>query len=92
MTGIGKGIFNIFVGTLLFLNEDDGLATLMGWAMIGSGIAFIFLLDVVLILLVFIAKKKDLFWAKSHVLENRLDLLFHKIVSLEFYDQQDIGV
>ena len=43
MTGIGKGIFNIFVGTLLFLNENDGMATLMGWAMIGSGLAFIFL-------------------------------------------------
>ena len=43
MTGVGKGIFNCFVGTLLFLNEDDGAATIMGWAMIGSGCAFIFL-------------------------------------------------
>ena len=43
MTGVGKGIFNIFVGTLLFLNEDDGACKLMGWAMIGAGFAFIFL-------------------------------------------------
>ena len=43
MTGVGKGIFNCFVGTLLFLNEDDGMAQIMGWAMIGAGLAFIFL-------------------------------------------------
>ena len=43
MTGLGKGIFNIFVGTLLFLNEGDGAAAIMGSAMIASGCAFIFL-------------------------------------------------
>ena len=42
LTGVGKGTFNIFVGTLLFL-DDDALYTLTGWAMIASGLIFIFL-------------------------------------------------
>ena len=42
MTGVGKGIFNAFVGTLLFMN-DDTPSIIMGWAMIVSGLIFIFL-------------------------------------------------
>ena len=45
LTGIGKGVFNIFVGTLLFLNEPDqtfSASSVLGWALILSG--FIFLL------------------------------------------------
>ena len=42
MTGLGKGFFNMFVGTLLFLNGDTA-SDLMGWAMIISGCIFIFL-------------------------------------------------
>ena len=43
LTGVGKGVFNIFVGTVLFLDQDDLLFTIMGWAMILSGIIFVFL-------------------------------------------------
>ena len=42
LTGIGKGIFNIMVGILLFVN-DSAPARLMGVAMIASGFAFLFL-------------------------------------------------
>lgn len=42
LTGIGKGFFNIFVGTLLLLNGDTA-SFLMAWAMIGSGFALLFL-------------------------------------------------
>ena len=43
MTGVGKGGFNIFVGTLLFMNKGDTASFLMGWAMIASGCVFLFL-------------------------------------------------
>ena len=48
LTGVGKGAFNIFVGTLLFLNEGakaDGavMNLIAGWALIASGLAFLFL-------------------------------------------------
>ena len=42
MTGIGKGLFNVFVGTLLFLNADT-MSYIMGGAMILSGFVFLFL-------------------------------------------------
>ena len=42
MTGVGKGLFNMFVGTLLFLNYTTS-STIMGWAMIASGAIFLFL-------------------------------------------------
>ena len=41
LTGIGKGIFNIFVGTLLFLN-DSTPSFIMGICLTGSGFIFIF--------------------------------------------------
>ena len=48
LTGIGKGGFNIFVGTLLFLNEgassnNSAMNMIAGWALIASGAAFLFL-------------------------------------------------
>ena len=48
MSGLGKGFFNIFIGTLLFLNHDsagktDMFNTIMGSAMIVGGLGFIFL-------------------------------------------------
>ena len=45
LTGLGKGIFNIFVGTLLFTNSDAG-SKIMGWAMVASGCVFLFLSQV----------------------------------------------
>merc|ERR1712086_714398 len=44
LTGVGKGLFNIFVGTLLFLNEDGfNPSMFLGFAMIASGFVFLFL-------------------------------------------------
>jgi hypothetical protein len=48
LSGIGKGVFNIFIGTLLFLNHDSSGGTglyneLMGGALLVSGLIFIFL-------------------------------------------------
>ena len=43
MTGFGKEIFNIFVGSLLFINEHSYGGALMGISMILVGCAFIFL-------------------------------------------------
>ena len=45
MTGIGKGFFNIFVGSMLFFNGDGTISAsfFMGWAMIIGGCIFIFL-------------------------------------------------
>ena len=42
LTGIGKGVFNIFVGTLLFLNNPGQVSAsaVLGWAFIFSGIVF----------------------------------------------------
>ena len=42
MTGVGKGLFNVFVGTLLFLNAET-MSYIMGGAMIGAGAIFLFL-------------------------------------------------
>ena len=42
LTGIGKGLFNIFVGTLLFTNGDS-LSYLIGWAIIAAGCVFLYL-------------------------------------------------
>lgn len=44
LTGKGKGIFNIFVGTLLFLNEPGKFSPSMvlGWMLVVSGLLFIF--------------------------------------------------
>ena len=42
LTGMGKGLFNMFVGSLLFVNSDS-LMIVAGWAMIASGLIFIFL-------------------------------------------------
>ena len=51
LSGIGKGLFNIFIGTLLFLNHDSSGKTdiwnmAMGGGLIVSGFAFIFLAKV----------------------------------------------
>ena len=47
MTGVGRGCFNIFVGTLLFFNSEHGkiftVQNLMGFFMILAGGIFIFL-------------------------------------------------
>lgn len=43
MTGVGKGIFNIFVGGVLFIAGDDIMDKIMGWAMVGAGCIFLFL-------------------------------------------------
>ena len=43
MTGVGKGLFNIFTGTLLLLNVGSTASTIMGYSMIASGLVFIFL-------------------------------------------------
>lgn len=45
-TGLGKGIFNIFVGSLLFTIVHEGDHTtenIMGIAMMASGLIFLFL-------------------------------------------------
>mgnify|MGYP001114192945 CR=1 FL=1 len=43
MTGFGKGIFNIFVGSMLFINQHSTGGAIMGFAMIAAGCIFIFL-------------------------------------------------
>ena len=43
MTGFGKGIFNMFVGSLLFINEHSTGGTIMGWSMMLAGCIFIFM-------------------------------------------------
>ena len=43
MTGIGKGLFSIFTGTLLLINVDSSASTIMGYAMILVGCILIFL-------------------------------------------------
>ena len=46
LSGLGKGVFNIFIGTLLFLNhagDTDIYNMAMGSALIVSGLIFIFL-------------------------------------------------
>ena len=44
LTGMGKGIFNIFIGTLLFLNHPGEISpsAILGWMFIISGFVFIF--------------------------------------------------
>mmetsp|Transcript_16079 Transcript_16079/g.24978 ORF Transcript_16079/g.24978 Transcript_16079/m.24978 type:complete len:139 (-) Transcript_16079:167-583(-) len=42
LTGVGKGVFNIFSGSLLFINSSTPFI-ILGWAMIASGLIFIFL-------------------------------------------------
>ena len=51
LSGIGKGVFNIFIGTLLFLNHDSAGKTdiwnmAMGSGLMLSGLIFIFLAKV----------------------------------------------
>ena len=43
MTGFGKGVFNIFVGSLLFINEHSYGGAIMGTMMCLVGGVFIFL-------------------------------------------------
>ena len=45
MTGFGRGCFNIFIGTMLFVfDEQSSFKTfILGWAMILGGLIFIFL-------------------------------------------------
>ena len=45
LTGVGKGVFNMFVGTLLFLNDPGKFSPSMvlGWMFIASGLIFIFM-------------------------------------------------
>ena len=46
LTGVGKGLFNMFVGTLLFLNESTdtiSAANVMGWCLLVSGAVFLLL-------------------------------------------------
>ena len=43
LTGVGKGCFNIFVGTLLMVNVDDVVSKIMGWVAVASGFVFLFL-------------------------------------------------
>ena len=43
MTGTGKAVFNIFVGTLCFITNQKVTSYLMGTAMILAGFIFIFL-------------------------------------------------
>ena len=44
LTGIGKGVFNIFIGTLLFLNKPGEFSpsAVLGWMFVVSGLLFIF--------------------------------------------------
>lgn len=46
-TGLGKGCFNVFVGSLLLINmrenQPEISQAIMGFSMIGSGLIFIFL-------------------------------------------------
>ena len=47
MTGIGKGLFNIFVGAVLFISDKEESSfsadKIMAWAMIAAGGVFLFL-------------------------------------------------
>ena len=43
MTGVGKGVFNIFVGFLMIVKSQTAPSWLMGIAMILAGSLFIFL-------------------------------------------------
>ena len=43
MTGVGKGVFNLFVGFLMIVKSQALPSWLMGLAMIAAGILFIFL-------------------------------------------------
>ena len=43
LTGVGKGVFNIFVGGLLFVANDSVMDLVMGYAMLGAGGVFLFL-------------------------------------------------
>ena len=47
MTGLGRGFFNFFVGTSLFMSGDPGKTItanfFLGWAMVTSGLIFLFL-------------------------------------------------
>ena len=45
LTGIGRGCFNIFIGTMLFIfdNSDSVKTFILAWAMILGGFIFIFL-------------------------------------------------
>ena len=43
MTGMGKGLFNIFVGSLLCSIDGGLLNLIMGPCIMGSGVIFIFL-------------------------------------------------
>ena len=47
MTGVGRGIFNIFVGSLLFFTDQSTstftLSFFMGWFILVSGLIFLFL-------------------------------------------------
>ena len=45
MTGVGRGFFNIYVGLLMFFTNGDGkwVSYIMGFAMIGAGLIFLFL-------------------------------------------------
>jgi len=42
LTGMGKGCFNLFVGSLILIN-DDPFSIIVGFSLIGSGILFVFL-------------------------------------------------
>lgn len=46
LTGVGKGCFNIFVGTLLMVNIDDIISEIMGVIAVASGLLFLFLAKV----------------------------------------------
>lgn len=45
LTGVGKGVFNIFIGTLLFLNQPGAFSAsvVLGWTFIFSGLIFLLL-------------------------------------------------
>ena len=46
MTGMGRGMFNLYVGGLLFLSKGDKQSIgniVMGIAMLGAGCIFVFL-------------------------------------------------
>merc|ERR1712070_1201057 len=45
LTGMGKGLFNVFIGTLLFLNDPEEInaSTFLGCAFLISGCIFMFL-------------------------------------------------
>ena len=43
LTGVGKGLFNLFVGGLLFISDDSVMDKIMGFTMVGAGCVFLFL-------------------------------------------------